>query len=181
MAEFLNSMVDTGLDNMLGCGDILRKRDKLKEKCEALEWGNVEAEKELVVLQGKDESVKFLQEEVDWYNYLSILAGQIKKLTVSLVDVEESRKKVYEEVAEACRAFEAGQKVLQQKKDDRINALKGIEKELAVARQRSQESLKQAMEVVSRVLNQMLEQEREFCLSLYIFVDQLNPFIEVLR
>lgn len=181
MAEFLNSMIDTGLDDVLGCGDILRKRDKLKEKCEALEWGNAEAEKELVVLQGKSESVKLLQEEVYWYNCLPTLDGQIKKVAVSLVDVEESWKKVSEEVAKACRAFEAGQKVIQQKKDDRINALKGIEEELVVARQRSQESLQQAMEVVCRVLNQMLEQEREFCLSLYIFVDQLNTFIEVLR
>lgn len=46
----LVSMATVGQDYMLGFGYLLREHDELREKYEALEQGNVEAEKELAIL-----------------------------------------------------------------------------------------------------------------------------------
>lgn len=43
-------MVVVGQDNLLSSGDLSRERDEIKEKCESLERGNSEAEKELTIL-----------------------------------------------------------------------------------------------------------------------------------
>lgn len=53
-------MATAGQDYMLGFGDLLRERDELREKYEALEQGNVEAKKELAILWAKDESINSL-------------------------------------------------------------------------------------------------------------------------
>lgn len=131
--------------------------DELKEKCEALELGNSEAKNELTLLQEKVYYVNSLQEEVDRYDRPSILVSQIIKLTTFLADAEECQKKASKEVAQACRAFEADRKVLQQKKDELINVLRGLEEEVDVAQQKSQESLQRPMNSVYRVQDQILE------------------------
>lgn len=61
----------------------------MSEKCEALEWGNVETEKELVVMRVKIEFVNYLQEEIHQYCRLFTLAAQITKLAASLASYEE--------------------------------------------------------------------------------------------
>lgn len=63
----------------------------------------------------KDGSVNSLHEEVDHYKCPSTLAAQIKKFMSYMADGEECQKTAYEEVDEACRAFEADQAVLQKK------------------------------------------------------------------
>lgn len=70
---------------------------------------------------------------MDQYGSLSTLATYMTKLKVSLAKAKECWKKAYEGVAEACHEFETNQKVLQQKKDDQINALKGLGEEVAIA------------------------------------------------
>lgn len=127
-------MVDVVQDDVLDSDDLLREWDEVMEKCEALEHGNAELEKELTIMRAKVEFVNSLQEEADKYSYSYALAAQIMKLTSSLADVEELQKKSFEEIVKACRAFKTNRKVLQWKKDDKINALKSLEKEVAVAR-----------------------------------------------
>lgn len=89
------------------------QKDELSEKYKALEWGNVETEKELVVLRVKTEFVNSLQEEIHQYYRLFTLVAQITKLAASLANSEELRKKSSQEVVEVCQVFEADQKVLQ--------------------------------------------------------------------
>ena len=62
---------------------------------------------------------------------------------------EKHWKKASKDDAEVCYTIEAHRKVLQKKKDYHINALKSLEGELTVARQKSQESLQRAMEVTA--------------------------------
>lgn len=50
-AGSLVSMATIGQDDVIGYGDLSRERDELKDKCEALEHGNAEVEKELVELR----------------------------------------------------------------------------------------------------------------------------------
>lgn len=54
------SMLYVVQNNVLGSDDLLKERDDLREKCVALEQDNTEAEKELVVLRVKFDSVKSL-------------------------------------------------------------------------------------------------------------------------
>lgn len=61
-----------------------------------------------------------------------------------------------------CCEFEADQKVLQLKKDGWVNALKGLEEKVVVARQTYQKSLKRVMEYVYWVRDKILEQMRGF-------------------
>lgn len=107
----------------------------MKEKCEALERGNVEVDKELAELQAKFESTNSLQEKMLRYNLLSILAFHITRLKASLVEREREKcwMKASKDVAKVCRVFKVDQKVLQHKKDYWVNVLRGIEEEVATA------------------------------------------------
>lgn len=73
---------------------------------------------------------------MDQYKRPSILAAQMYKLKVFLADGEKCCKKVYEDVVEACREFEADHKDLQLRKDDGASSLKALKK-VVVAREGS--------------------------------------------
>lgn len=60
-------------DDVLGFGDLSMERYELREKCEAIVQGNVEAEKKLAKLRAKANSTNSLQKEVDRYIFLSTL------------------------------------------------------------------------------------------------------------
>lgn len=142
---------------------------------ETLEWNFFDIDKELAELWVNADDVNSLQEEVDRYGQSSNLVAYIENLKASLVDGEKRCKKVSKDEAKSCWAFKAVQKVLQQKKDDCASALKGLEEEVAVARREFWESLRQEIEAVSRVQDEMLEQEQGFCPDLTITFDQLDP------
>lgn len=72
----------------------------------------------MVELRVKVGLSNYLQEEVDRYDSPSTLSVQITRLKVSLVEGEKRWKKASRDAAQVCHAFEAGRKVLQQKKDD---------------------------------------------------------------
>lgn len=177
---YLISMVVVGQDDVLDSSDLSREWDELREKCEVFERGNVEDEMNLIELPVKVVSIDSLWEKVDRYSLSSTLTAQVTRSKISLAEGEERWKKVSKEVIESCRAFKADRKVLCRKKDDQINALKDLEEEVVVARHRSQESLQQTMEALCKIQDQMLEQTREFCPSLSVTANQLNPFIRVL-
>lgn len=82
-----------------------------------------------------------MQQEVDRYGSPPSLVARIMKLKAYLAEGEKFWKKLFEDVAEACRAFEGDQIILQQKKDDQINSLKSLDDEVVDARKKSQESL----------------------------------------
>lgn len=145
-------MVVADQDDIPGSGNLSREQDELKQKCKALKLSrNAEAMKGLDELQEKEESIDSQHKEVDQYDISFTLAAQITRLNVSLPVGDKHLKKASEEVVKACRMFEADRTNLQQKQDDHINALKGLKEEVAAARQRSQESLQRAVEVVCRV------------------------------
>lgn len=139
-------------------------------RCETLELENSDTENELDELQANANALFSLKEEVDRYGRPSILASQIEKLKSSLAGGEKCYK-FSEYAGEACRAFEADRKDLQQIKDYRANALKVLEDEVVVARWKSRESLQQTIEVASRVCDEMLEQAQMFCPDLSITTD----------
>lgn len=59
------------------------------------------------------------------------------RLKTSLAYGEKCWNKAYGDAEKACWVFGADQKVLLHMKDDQINALKGLEEEVAAARQKS--------------------------------------------
>ncbi|CAI8594338.1 unnamed protein product [Vicia faba] len=66
-----------------------------------------------------------LKEKLDWYGLPSTLGAQIMRLKAYLDKREKCWNKASKDATQVCRAFEADQKDLQQKKDDQISALKG--------------------------------------------------------
>ncbi|CAI8585274.1 unnamed protein product [Vicia faba] len=108
----LVSIVFVGYDDVPSFGELSREWNDLRERYEAIEWENYDAEKE-----------------------------RIKKLKASLADGEKHCKKVYKDAAEACLVFEADRKALHHRKDDRASSFKGLEEEEAFTRQKSRESL----------------------------------------
>lgn len=79
------------------------------------------------------------------------MATQIKTLKDSFSKGEKSYKKAFEDASEECWAFEEDWKVIQQKKDDLVNHLRGMYEEVVVARHKSQDSLQRVVDVVYRV------------------------------
>lgn len=59
--------------------------------------------------------------------------AQIEKLKASLFYGDSHCKKVCEDEAEECWDFETDRKFLQHKKDKRVDALKGLEEEVATS------------------------------------------------
>lgn len=70
---------------------------------------------------------------MDRYGRLSALAAQIENFKASFADGEKRCKKLFEDVSETFRAFKLDQKVLQQRKDEHVRALKGIKEEVVSA------------------------------------------------
>lgn len=102
-------------------------------------------------------------------------------MKVSLNEGNKRNEKVYVDVAEVCRVSKADQKALQQRKEDRVNALKSLEEKAIVARQKSQQFLERTIEALGMVRDKMLEQTQMICFGLTITTDQLNHLVDPLK
>lgn len=84
---------------MFHSGNLPKERDKLEEKCEALERENSISEEELVELRRKDELGDSLQEKVKQYGSPPVLAAQIEEFKASLAEGEKCWKKASKDTA----------------------------------------------------------------------------------
>lgn len=133
--------------------------------------GNVEAGKELAKLKLKAESTNSLREEDDQYNVPSTFVAQITKQKASLEKGDKHWKKASEDATEVCQAFEVDQNVLQHKKDDQTNILKGLEEEVVAAGQKYEEFLQRVVNVVYRVRIKCQSKHESFTLNfLLLFI-----------
>lgn len=82
---------------------------------------------------------------------------QTKELKASLVDRKKQCEKVFADVEEVCRAFEADHKSLYQKKGNQANALRSLKEEVVIAQQKSLKYFDQAVEPLGIVQDVMLK------------------------